>query len=49
MTAAYRASGYQIGASGLPLTLEAGADGVYRMPRLRSYRGHESTYGLRVV
>jgi hypothetical protein len=46
MRSAYVASGYSIGQSGLPYTLEAGADGAYRLPR--SAYGIRSVYGLRI-
>ena len=46
MRRAYQASGYRIGATGLPYTLEAGADGAYRLPR--SVYGLHSPHGLRI-
>lgn len=50
MVREYRRSNYRIGASGLPISLEAGADGVHRMPRMMtSCRGIQSPYGLRIV
>lgn len=49
MVDAYKRSGYRVGASGLPIALESGADGYYQLPQMKSYRGIVSTYGLRVL